>query len=199
MTPGVMTRMGGMGRWEPNARGRLERAAMELWTERGFEQTTAAEIAERAGLTKRTFFRHFTDKRDVLFADSDAMRALIVKAVAETPASTAPVAAVAAGIQAAAAVLQEYQERARYLHVVIAATPDLRERELAKFGEFAAAMAETLRGRGVADRAAALAAEAGIAAFKIAFGCWLDDADQQDLPRLFLDSLDELRALTAGT
>jgi AcrR family transcriptional regulator len=194
-----MTRLGGMGRWEPNARGRLERAAMELWTERGFEQTTAAEIAERAGLTKRTFFRHFADKRDVLFADSDSMRELIVKAVAETPESAAPIAAVAAGIQAAAAVLQEHQERARYLHVVIAATPELQERELAKFGEYAAAMAEALRGRGVADRAAALAAEAGLAAFKIAFGCWLDDPEQQDLPRLVLESLDELKTLTGGT
>ena len=193
-----MTRLGGMGRWEPNARGRLERAAMELWTERGFEQTTAAEIAERAGLTKRTFFRHFADKRDVLFADSDAMRALIVKAVAETPESAAPITAVAAGIQAAAAVVQEYHERARYLHVVITATPELQERELTKFGEYAAAMAETLRGRGVADRAAALAAEAGLAAFKIAFGCWLDDPEQQDLPRLVAESLDELKALTSG-
>ena len=197
MTPGVMTRLGGMGRWEPNARGRLERAAMELWTERGFEQTTAAEIAERAGLTKRTFFRHFTDKRDVPFADFDSMRELIVKAVAETPEATAPIAAVAAGIRAAADVLQEYQERARYLHVVIAATPELRERELVKLGEFAAAMAETLRERGVADRTAALAAEAGLTAFKIAFRCWLDDADQQDLPRLVQESFDELRTLTA--
>ena len=95
---------------------------MELYTERGFEQTTVAEIAERAGLTKRTFFRHFTDKRDVPFADFDSMRELIVKAVAETPEATAPIAAVAAVIRAAADVLQEYQERARYLHVVIAAT-----------------------------------------------------------------------------
>jgi AcrR family transcriptional regulator len=194
-----MTRLGGMGRWEPNARGRLERAAVELWTERGFEQTTAAEIAERAGLTKRTFFRHFADKRDVLFADSDSLRELIVKAVAGTPESSAPIAAVAAGIQAAAVVLQEHQERARSLHVVIAATPELRERELVKFGEFAAAMAETLRGRGVADRAAALAAEAGLAAFKVAFSCWLeDDSGRPDLPRLVLESLDELRTLTAA-
>ena len=63
-----------MGRWEPDARGRLVKAAMELYGERGFEQTTVAEIAERAGLTERTFFRHFADKREVLFAGAGALR-----------------------------------------------------------------------------------------------------------------------------
>ena len=171
---------------------------MELYTERGFEQTTVAEIAERAGLTKRTFFRHFADKRDVLFADFDAMSELVAKAVAETPEQLAPIAAVAAGIQAAATVIQDYAERARYRRAVVAANPELLERELAKLAEIAAAMAETLRERGVADRTATLAAEAGLAAFKIAFRCWLDDANQQDLPRLVQESLDELRTLTAG-
>ena len=207
MTPGAITvarndprchdYTGGMGRWEPNARGRLEKAAQELYTERGFEQTTAAEIAERAGLTKRTFFRHFTDKRDVLFADSDALRDLVVKAAAETPESLAPIAAVAAGIQAAAAVLEEFRERARDRHVVIAATPELQERELAKFSEIAAALAEMLRGRGVPDRTASLAAEAGLAAFKVAFGSWVEDAGRPDLPRLVRESLDELKTVTA--
>ncbi|MBS2531542.1 TetR family transcriptional regulator [Catenulispora sp. NF23] len=187
-----------MGRWEPNARGRLEQAAQELYAERGFEQTTAAEIAERAGLTKRTFFRHFTDKCDVLFADADAMRDLIVKAAAETPESLAPLAAVAAGIQAGAAVLQEFQERARNRHVVIAATPELRERELAELAEIAAALAETLRGRGVGDRTASLAAETGIAVFKVTFGYWLEDAGQPELPQLLRDAFDELKVVTAG-
>ena len=174
---------------------------MELYTERGFEQTTVAEIAERAGLTKRTFFRHFADKRDVLFADFDAMSELVAKAVAETPEQLAPIAAVAAGIQAAATVIQDYAERARYRRAVVAANPELLERELAKLAEIAAAMAETLRGRGVPDRAASLCAEAGITAFKIAFECWADHPDQQDgqdLPRLVRRSLDELRALIAG-
>ena len=174
---------------------------MELYTERGFEQTTVAEIAERAGLTKRTFFRHFADKRDVLFADFDAMSELVAKAVAETPEQLAPIAAVAAGIQAAATVIQDYAERARYRRAVVAANPELLERELAKLAEIAAAMAETLRGRGVPDQAASLCAEAGITAFKIAFECWADHPDQQDgrdLPRLVRRSLDELRALIAG-
>src|SRR5437588_7440315 len=91
----------GMSRWEPNARGRLEQAALELYGERGFEQTTVVEIAARAGLTERTFFRHFADKREVLFAGSTAMRDLIVKAVAAAPASATPIDAIAAGLDAA--------------------------------------------------------------------------------------------------
>lgn len=192
-----MTRLGGMGRWEPNPRGRLELAAMQLYLERGFEQTTVAEIAERAGLTKRTFFRHFTDKRDAMFADSDALRELIVQAVAAAPERLAPMAAVAAGLEAAAAAIQDNHEGARFRQTVIAANPELRERELAKLAEIVAAIAETLRGRGVADRTASLTAEAGIAAFKIAFGCWIDGPGEQDLSRLIQDSLAELKAVTA--
>jgi AcrR family transcriptional regulator len=193
-----MTTLSGMGRWEPNARGRLERAAMELYLERGFEQTTVAEIAERAGLTKRTFFRHFTDKRDAMFADADALRELIVKAVAEAPESSAPLAAVAAGLRTAAAAFQDNQDGARYRQGVIAANPELRERELAQLAEIAAAIAEALRVRGVADRTAGLAAEAGLAAFKIAFRCWIDEPGPRDLARLVQDSLDELKAVASG-
>ena len=94
----------GMGRWEPNARGRLEQAAMELFIERGFEQTTVAEIAERAGLTERTFFRHFADKREVLFWGQGALQDLLVSAVAGAPDSAAPIDAVAAALEAAGAV-----------------------------------------------------------------------------------------------
>ena len=171
---------------------------MELYTERGFDQTTVAEIAERAGLTKRTFFRHYADKRDVLFADADALRELVVKAVAETPESRAPLAAVAAGLEAAVAVFQEYEERARYRQTVIAANPELRERELAQLAAIAAAIADQLRTRGVAPRPASLTAEAGIAAFKIAFACWIGDPAGPDLARLLRESLDELKAVTAG-
>src|SRR5271154_5828231 len=96
-----------MARWEPDARGRLVQAAMELYSERGFEQTTVAEIAERAGLTERTFFRHFADKREVLFAGADALQELVVSAVAGAPESAAPIDAAVAGVQAAAALLQE--------------------------------------------------------------------------------------------
>src|SRR5271169_194578 len=102
-----------MTRWEPNARGRLAQAAMELYSEHGYEQTTVAEIAARAGLTERTFFRHFADKREVLFGGAAELQELVVGAVAATPLSAAPIDAAAAGVEAAGAALQERREFAR--------------------------------------------------------------------------------------
>src|SRR5215471_3367257 len=101
MSVAVIIMIGGMGRWEPNARGRLEQAALELYVERGFAQTTVAEIAERAGLTERTFFRHFADKREVLFAGADNLQEFLVSAVAGAPDSVPPIEAVAAALEAA--------------------------------------------------------------------------------------------------
>jgi len=187
-----------MGRWEPNARGRLEQAAMELFIERGFEQTTVAEIAGRAGLTERTFFRHFADKREVLFWGQDALRELLVSGVAAAPESAAPIDAVAAALEAAGAVLQERREYARRRQAVIAADTGLRERELIKLASLASALADALRRRGVTDPAASLTAEAGIAVFKIAFERWVSGTGQPDLPQLIRESLGELRAVTAG-
>ena len=187
-----------MGRWEPNARGRLEQAALELYVERGFEQTTVAEIAQRAGLTERTFFRHFADKREVLFQGAASLQELLVNAVAGTPGSSAPIDAIAAALAAAGAVLGERRESARQRQTVIAANPELRERELIKLASLATALANALRARGVRDPTAGLAAEAGIAVFKIAFERWVEESNQRDLPLLMRESLDELRAVTAG-
>src|ERR1022692_2991628 len=113
-----------MSRWEPNARGRLERAALELYGERGFEQTTVAEIAERAGLTERTFFRHFADKREVLFAGAGSLQDLLVSTLASTPDSAAPIDAVAAALQAAGVLLQERRDYARQRQAVISANAE---------------------------------------------------------------------------
>ena len=187
-----------MSRWEPNARGRLERAALALYGERGFEQTTVAEIAQRAGLTERTFFRHFADKREVLFSGADTLQELLVTTVADSPDSAAPIDAVAAALETAGALLQERREFARQRQAIIAANAELRERELIKLASLASAMADALRRRGVAGPAASLTAEAGIAVFKIAFERWVDAAGQRDLPQLIRDSLDELKAVTAG-
>ena len=187
-----------MGRWEPNARGRLERAALELYGERGFEQTTVAEIAERAGLTERTFFRHYADKREVLFAGAGSLQDLLVSTLASAPDGTAPIDAVAAALEAAGALLQERRVYARQRQAVIAANAELQERELIKLASLAAALAETLRGRGVKDPAASLAAEAGIAVFRIAFERWIGGSNRQNLPRLIRESFNELKAVTAG-
>jgi AcrR family transcriptional regulator len=188
----------GMSRWEPNARGRLEQAALALYGERGFEQTTVAEIAARAGLTERTFFRHFADKREVLFWGAGALQELLVSTVASAPDSVAPIDAVAAALQAAGALLQERRESARQRQAVIAANAELQERELIKLASLASALASTLRRRGVSNLAASLTAEAGIAVFKIAFERWISETSQQDLPHVIRESLDELKAVTAG-
>jgi len=188
-----------MGRWEPNARGRLEQAALELYVERGYEQTTVAEIAERAGLTERTFFRHFADKREVLFAGAGTLQDLLVTAVAGAPDAVAPLEAVAAALEAAGALLQERREYSRRRQSVIDANPALQERELIKLAALASALADALRRRGVTGPAASLTAEAGIAVFKIAFERWISETGQSDLPRLIRESLDELRTVTAGT
>jgi AcrR family transcriptional regulator len=187
-----------MGRWEPNARGRLLKAALELYGERGFEQTTVAEIAARAGLTERTFFRHFADKREVLFAGGDALRDVIVSTVAKAPASLPPIDAAAAGIEAAGAFIQEAGDLPMRRAAIVAASAELQERELIKLASLAAALAEALRRRGVGDPAASLAAEAGIAVFKIAFERWINEPDQPDLPSLIRASLDDLKAVAAS-
>jgi AcrR family transcriptional regulator len=187
-----------MSRWEPNARGRLEQAAMELYVEHGFEQTTVAEIAKRAGLTERTFFRHFADKREVLFWGAGALQELLVGTVASQPDSLAPIDTMAVALEAAGALLQERREFARQRQAVIAANAGLQERELIKLASLAAALADTLRRRGVTDPAASLAAEAGIAVFRIAFERWVNETDPRDLPQLIRESLDELKAVTAG-
>jgi AcrR family transcriptional regulator len=186
-----------MGRWEPDARGRLEQAAMSLYRERGFEQTTVSEIAKRAGLTERTFFRHYADKREVLFAGSGRLQELMGTAVADAPDSAAPIAAVAAGLGAAAAVIQD-REYSRQRQAIIVANPELQERELIKLASLASAIADVLRRRGVKEPAASLAAEAGIAVFRIAFERWIDETNQQDFTERIRESLEELSAVTAA-
>ena len=187
-----------MARWEPDSRSRLEQAALALYGERGFENTTVAEIAARAGLTERTFFRYFADKREVLFWGAGALQELLVSAVASAPDSASPIDAVAAALEAAGTLLQERREFARQRQSVIAANTELQERELIKLASLSAALAGTLRQRGVSDTAASLTAEAGIAVFKIAFERWVDDSNQRDLPQVIRESFDELKAVTAG-
>jgi AcrR family transcriptional regulator len=185
-----------MGRWEPGARGRLEQAAFALFAERGFEQTTVAEIAERAGLTERTFFRHFADKREVLFASAGALQETLVTTVESAPAALGPIDAVAAGLEAVAAELPE-RELARRRQTIIAGNAELQERELIKFASLAAAVADALRRRGVGDPAASLTAEITVAVFRIAFERWVEDTNKRDLPQLIRESLAELKAVTA--
>jgi AcrR family transcriptional regulator len=198
MAAAVVNTIVGMARWEPNARGRLEQAAMELYAERGFEQTTVAGIAARAGLTERTFFRHYADKREVLFGGSAQLAERLSAAVAGADSMT-PLGAVAAALEEVGALMQESRGRdfARARRSIIAANSELQERELIKLASWADTLAGALRDRGVDDRAATLAAQTGIAVFHVAFGLWVGD-DERGLPELIRESLGELKALTAA-
>ncbi|MFI5284715.1 MAG: TetR family transcriptional regulator [Candidatus Dormibacteria bacterium] len=187
-----------MARWEPDSRGRLERAAIALFGERGFENTTVVEIAARAGLTERTFFRYFADKREVLFWGAGALRELLVSAVTGAPASVAPIDAVVAALEAAGGVLQERREAARERQVIIVSNAELRERELIKLSLLSAALADALRRRGVADTAASLTADTGIAIFSAAFQAWVKETERREFPQVIRDTFDELRAVTSG-
>jgi AcrR family transcriptional regulator len=188
-----------MGRWQPDAPGRLAQAAFELFAERGFDQTTVADIASRAGLTERTFFRHFADKREVLFYGQSRLKEALVSAIAGAPESAAPLAAVAIALANVGAFFEEIRDRARHRQAIIAANPELRERDLIKLASLATAMAGALRERGVREPAASLAAEAGMAVFRIAFDQWVTGGGQPDLPSAIRESLEQLQAVTAVT
>src|SRR5580658_8671676 len=188
-----------MGRWQPDSRGRLQEAALALYSERGFDRTTAAEIAARAGLTERTFFRHFADKREVLFGGSALLQERILTGVAGAPAADGPFDAVSRGLDAAAAMLGEFRrDLSRQRQAVIAANPELRERELAKLADYAAAVANALRRRGVREPQATLAAEAGMTVLRVAIERWADGDDGGDLAVIMRDSVAELRTVAAG-
>jgi AcrR family transcriptional regulator len=181
-----------MGRWAPDAKGRIAQAAMELYGRRGYDRTTVAEIAERAGVTERTFFRHFADKREVLFPAAGPLQDLMVTAVSGAPASAAPLDAVMAGINAWAAALND-REFARQRQAIVASSEELRERDLIKMATLSSAIADALRKRGVKEPTASLTAETGIAVFKVAFLRWVDLANRKALPKLIAESLEELK------
>jgi len=197
MPVAVITYHHAMGRWEPDARGRLAKAAMTLYAEHGFEQTTVAQIAARAGLTERTFFRHFADKREVLFYGMDRLRDLLARAVVDAPDSATALDAAGAAFEAAGSMLQENPERVRLRDAIVSANAELRERELIKLAALAAAVADALRERGIAEPTASLAAETGVAVFKVAFARWVSEPGQPDLPGIFRESMAELRGALA--
>jgi AcrR family transcriptional regulator len=186
-----------MGRWEPNASGRLRDAAMESFLERGYEQTTVTDIAERAGLTARTFFRYYADKREVLFGGSATLEATMVSALDAAPASSSALDAVAAALAAAGQMLGARHKFAKQRHTVITTNDELRERELIKLASLAQALASGLRARGITEPDASLAAETGIAVFRIAFRTWIDGPARRPLPDVIRDCMSKLRALTA--
>ncbi len=187
-----------MARWKPGAQARLEKAALALYRERGFAQATVAEIAERAGLTERTFFRYFADKREVLFSGRDALRDRLVDALDNAPSSLSAIDAVGAAIEATAGLFEQRKEFARKRQAIIAENPELQERERIKLASLAAELAEGLRRRGVGDPAASLAAEMGVTVFRIAFDRWINEPSARSLAAVMRDSLNELKLVSAG-
>jgi AcrR family transcriptional regulator len=184
-----------VGRWKPDARSRLEQAALELYSERGFQHVTVAEIAQRAGLTERTFFRYFADKREVLFSGESALEGKLVSALDNAPGSLSAIDAVGVAVEAGATLLEDRRHYARQRQAAISANAELQERERIKLASLASALADGLRRRGVGDPAASLAAEMGIAVFRIAFERWIDGTNQRALPEIVRESLNELKVV----
>jgi AcrR family transcriptional regulator len=187
-----------MSRWKPDAQGRLMKAAIELFEEQGYEATTVAEIAERAGLTKRTFFRYFSDKREVLFSGSQDLQRLWLEGLDAAPPQASPLAVVTAGLGPVAEMFAERHPFARVRAQIIEANPELQERELIKLQSLAAAIKAALVQRGVSANAAILAAQAGVTVFHVAFAHWVAQADPTAFRRLIDESLEELRSVTAA-
>jgi AcrR family transcriptional regulator len=179
-------------RWEADASGRLREAAMRLYTERGYEQTTVAEIAEQAGVTARTFFRYFADKREVLFERSAQLQEHLTHTVDACPASATPMQVVAAVLDAAAAMLGRDHDHSRRRQAVITANAVLRERELIKMASLSAALADGLRRRGVPEPDASLVAETGIVVLRLGFERWTGGPPDGDLAQAMREALDRL-------
>ena len=185
-----------MTRWQPDAAARLQQAAFDLYAERGYDQTTVAEIAARAGLTERTFFRHFADKREVLFDGGNRFSATLVGAVTAAPPKASALEAITAGIDAAGALFPAL-ELVRRRQALILANPELHERELKKLASIATSLSEALRRRGVSETAAELAAETGVAVLRVALPRWIEDPTERPWEAHVHEALDELRRLTA--
>ncbi len=186
-----------MSRWKPDARGRLEKAALELFNRQGFDATTVAEIATHAGVTERTFYRHFADKREVLFPADNPVAGILADATATAPVPLPPLEVITHALTEAAPVFEERADLVRQRQTVIAANPELQERELAKLTAFASTLAHALRERGLETTTAALAAEIGVAALKVAFERWVNDPDRHALAQHIRETLDTARHLTA--
>ncbi len=187
-----------MGRWEPDTANRFRAAAIALFGEIGYEHTTVAAIAQRAGLTSRTFFRYFADKREVLFDGSQRLQQMMVDALVQAPEAATPLDALAAALVKPGEFFDaERRPYARLRNDVIAANPDLYERELIKMATLAAALTAALRTRAVAAVDASLLAEAGIAVFRVAFTQWVSTTEQRDYAEIVTASLSRLRALTS--
>lgn len=186
-----------MGRWQPDARDRLERAALELFAEQGFAATSVPQITHRAGLTTRTFFRHFADKRDVLFAGAEHIPALVAELMAAAPAGLSPMALIEQGLHVLAATAFEGRlDQLRTRRAIIDADESLRERELRKLSVLADVIARGFQNRGVDKLTCLVAARIGVSIFHVAVSRWLDQDGVGPLDGFVGEALGALRSVT---
>jgi AcrR family transcriptional regulator len=187
-----------MTRWKPDAGGRLLKAAIELFDEQGYESTTVAEIAERAGLTKRTFFRYFSDKREVLFGGTQELEDRWLGGMASAPTDAEPLDVVRAGFGPLGEMFADRHEFAQLRSRIVNANPELQERELIKLHRLTGLIEADLVQRGVAEHAAMLAAETGVSVFHVAFARWVRQSDPASFSSMLDESLDELRSVVSA-
>jgi len=189
-----------MGRWEPGAQDRLRQAAMELFAERGFEATTVADIAARARVTERTFFRYFADKREVLFSGEDLLQTAFVDAIAQAPEGQPVWTLIHAALDAGAKTLQETRgrEQARAREAIISANEALQERELLKLTRLARAVTKAFQARGVAPTQARLAGDVAVAMFSTAFQRWIEPDQTRDLTELLHEVAADVQSITTS-
>ena len=170
-------------------------AALELFAERGFDATTAGDIAERAGVTERTFFRHFADKREVLFDGAATMERTTYDAILAAPDGASALDAALAGMDAAGGLLEEIRDHAVRRSRIVAANPRLQERELLKLAALTESTARALRERGVTEPAATLAAHSAVTVFHVAFARWIAADDGTTFATCVAEAAGALRAL----
>jgi AcrR family transcriptional regulator len=195
MSVTVITTLFLMGRWEPDAKGRMVAAALELFANRGFEATTASDIAARAGVTERTFFRHFADKREVLFDGAATLEHTAYDAILAAPADASPLDAALAGMAAGGHLLEEIRDHAVRRSRIIAVNPSLQERELLKLASMTEATARALRERKVTEPEATLAAHSAVTVFHVAFARWISTGAPPAFANCVADAATALRAL----
>ncbi len=181
-----------VGRWEPDARARLEQAALQLFLERGFDRVTVPEITAHAGLTTRTFHRHFADKREVLFADADRMPALAADLVLRAPPDLGPIDVVTHGLPLLARAFDGRVEQLSIRRAIVQGNDGLRERELRKMEQLVEAITDAFRQRGVDDLTAAVVAETAVGVVKTALRRWIESNGADPLHTVMADSLQRI-------
>ena len=187
-----------MVRWVPGTRERLQDAALELFAARGYEQTTATEIAQSVGLTERTFFRHFTDKREVLFHGQQTLTDAFLAGLHDAPPHASPIDLAVSALRSSSSFFDdERRSHSRLRQSVIDANPALQEREALKLVGLGRALGGALRDRGVEDMTAEVAAQIAVMAFGIAFAHWIAEGEERSFEAVVMDVVREVGAVIA--